>query len=109
MKAPRQEEEEKGQSKLANSCYPGDCRHQGDCFLHVRVRGGLFCCMQGLLVKYMLLPVTFSRSGAGTLPLYGSNSAVRQWQVGCGTPQPSPLERSAPATRKPRLDALACA
>ena len=51
----------------------------------------------------MLLPVSFSRSDTGVSPLLGTDPAVRQWQVGCGTPQPSPLQRSAPAPCKPRL------
>ncbi len=50
------------------------------------VRGGLVCRVQALEVESMLLPVTFSRSGAGTSLLHGNDSAVRQWQVGCGTP-----------------------
>ncbi len=48
----------------------------------------------GLVLKSMLLLVTLSRSNAGASLLPGSDSAVRQWQVGCGTPQPSPLSRA---------------
>jgi len=77
--------------------------------LQVRVRGGLVYSVQGLEVKSMHLQVNLSRSGARTSPLPGIDSAVRQWQVGCGTPQPSLLERSTPARCKPRLVWLVCA
>ncbi len=94
----RQGEEEKGESKLAVCtvcvCNCSSCRHHGNRCLQAWVRGGLVCGVQGLEVRCMLLQVTVSRSGAGTSPLHTRDSAVRQWQVGCGIPQPSLLERS---------------
>ncbi len=80
-----------------------------NCCLQVRVRGGLVYSVQGLEGNAMLSQVKFSCSGARTSPLPGIDSAVRQWQVGCGTPQPSLLERSTPARCKPRLVWLVCA
>jgi hypothetical protein len=77
-----------------------------NCCLQLRVRVGLVCCVQRLEVKSMLLLVTFSRSGAGTPLLPASDSAVRQWQVGCGSFSPQLIERSIPASRKPRLIVL---